>query len=286
MDGNGQWNVADIVYIVDRIHAAVYTPTMPAGCLPATFVAAVVSPNDRTASQVPSSVRLHRIYEAAPSLEGNHVYLKQNETDPLELMLCLDNNAVVQAMQVDLVLPAGVALGLSSAKVIVARTSKHALSCLPVAGSDNRYRLLLWSMSAGQAINGVEGPLLTMRLKVPAGVVGTAVGFDSLTAYVEEAVLTGDDLKTLPSITYERPLSFPSILDEETVEVWSEAPGRLSIRGGNLGRIHVFTPDGLLVQTTEGNGLKDRHLTLRPGLYLVEIERLEHPRIHRKVLIP
>ena len=286
LDGNGSWNVVDIVQLVDLIHAAEYTPIMPAGCLPVNNAPLAGSPGTTMTNRIPSSVRLSRIYEALPTNTGNHVYLRQSETDPYALHLCLDNKDVVQAMQVDLVLPHGVTMVPSSAKVVGTRTSKHALSCLPVAGSANRYRLLLWSMSMGQMLSGCEGPLLTVRLTPSKAVVGKEGLADSLTAFVEEAVLTSDDYLTLPSITYDRPLSFQSITDETTVEVWSDAPGQLWVHGSNLGRIQVYTSDGLLVEATQGNGMTDHHLTLRPGLYLVDIERLDQPRIHRKVLIP
>jgi hypothetical protein len=119
-------------------------------------------------------------------------------------------------------------------------------------------------MSMGQMLGGCEGPLLTVRLTPSKAVVGKEGLADSLTAFVEQAVLTSDDYLTLPSITYDRPLSFQSITDEATVEVWSEAPGQLWVHGSNLGRIQVYTPDGLLVKATQGKGDEDHHL--RSGL--------------------
>lgn len=285
MDENGQLNVADIVRIVDLIHAAVYTASMPAGCLAFSGMPLAGATPGEVVSRVPSSVRMHQVYQAAQSSPGNHLYLNQAEADPYTLHLCLDNSDVVQALQVDLVLPSGYALNQASLAVVGNRATKHTLSCLPVAGSRNRYRLLLWSMALGQTLAGKEGALLTCRLKAPIESGHSSVEADSLKAYVEEAVLTGDDLKTLPSTTYERPLSFQVTQEDASVEVGSDAPGQLWVTGLNLGRIQVFTPDGRLVQTTQGNGKTTRRLTLRPGLYLVEIERPENPRFHRKVLV-
>lgn len=286
MDDNGQLNVADIVRIVDVIHAAVYSPSMPAGYLTPSAAPEDRSSTSTAANRVASSVRLHRVYESASSMAGNHVYVRQSDSDPYLMQFCLDNTEAVQALQADIVLPAGYALTPSSFMLMTDRVKRHAVSCLPVQGASGRYRLVLWSMSNNQLFEGSEGALLTFNMQALTVVSDEVpLGEDSLAVYVEEAVLTGGNLNTLSSLTYETLLSFPQTYDDNAPKVGSDVPGQLWISANDVERIQVFTPDGRLVDEVNGFGLSFQRLSLRSGIYVVTIMRKAFPVTRLKAVV-
>jgi hypothetical protein len=68
LDGNGSWNVVDIVQLVDLIHAAEYTPHHACRLSASSTIAPLAgSPGTTLTNRIPSSVRLSRIYEALPT---------------------------------------------------------------------------------------------------------------------------------------------------------------------------------------------------------------------------
>lgn len=278
MDGNGVLNVVDIVHLVDAIHAAGFDASKPAGYLTTASTPQVPA---QGLIPVPSSVRLYQAYEAASSVAGNHVYLRPSGTDVGLVYLCLDNREVVQALQTDVVLPDGYTMQQASCLLSIERAGSHTVSCQPVPGDRGRYRLLLWSMHGDRVFEGHDGALVSFRVQPPASL-GVA---PDPTAYVDQAVLTGERMNTLSSLTYETLLSVPQAEETVATRVASDAPGQLLIQSGTLDRVRVFTPDGRLVDEVQAPGLTQLRVALKAGVYVVAIAGREGPASYLRAVV-
>jgi hypothetical protein len=258
IDGNGLWNVVDVVKLVDIINAVTPPSQMPAS---------------RTAANN------LQMYDAQAATVSNHVYLRQSETNSTALDLCLDNIDEVQAFQVDLILTPGLLLETAAASLIPERSDGHVLSLKCLSETENRYRLLVWSLRTDNALKGNAGAVVRLKMHRHSTNEG-----DTLTGSLEQSVLTGMDMKAVSSRTYDTRLS----LAGEVVETvaGSDGNGSLWVRGHNLKEIEVYDLTGKKVAEASGvaNGLV--RIRVCPGFYLVRASHEILPSAVMKVIVP
>jgi len=275
MDGNGAWNVLDVVRLVDVINSITYSALAPAGR---------VSNASSMRVATSSSMLIKEPYNVTTATVDNHLYLNQSLEDPTVLELCLDNNEVVQALQVDIVLPEAVSLVMEETSLSARCAQNHTIKLVPMDADGHRYRALIWSMASNQSFSGNSGKLVSFRIKPP--VAESDAGSDTLKGVLDQSVLTGHDMTTLHSLSYETKLNVFGKETPATSSAGSGRNGQLWVRGTSLKRIRVYDLMSLLVADIPCVGETGVITTVRPGCYLVKVEQRNTAVKIFKVLVP
>jgi|GEM_PF-1225385 len=270
IDENSVWNVADIVKVVEIINAA--------------STSASIS-TDRTSSIFSFTdgyTVVLSAYNAETAIPGNHLYLKQDEADPTIIHLCLNNSDEVQALQTDIILSEGLALETESATLSSDRTTGYNMSLTCVSAIENRYRLLVWSLSIDNALFGSSDTLVCLHVVQAT----SADKQDSLSGYLEQALLTGMDMKTISCLTYATQLAFAQ--NEAVVQAvaGSDGNGNLWVKGSLLRKVVIFDPRGLKLAVNECPGENGFSTQIQPGIYIVVVEQETLPQSVFKVFVP
>ncbi len=275
MDENGVWNILDVVRMVDVINATTYSVASPAGRINS------VSPANESAA---SGVLLKQPYHLDQASPSNHIYLTQSKEDPTLLDICLDNHDAVQAMQVDVVLPEDVSLVLEETSLSPRCASSHTLKLVPVSADGRRYRLVLWSMSTGKSFSGNSGTLVSLRIH-PRNM-ETKLVQDVRKGYLDQSVLTGLEMTTVQSFSYETELDVSGKQSSVKASVGSGTNGQLWVKGENLRRITVIDMMSRMVADMAGFGGTTCTTTVNPGCYLVKVEQNNGSSAVFKILVP
>jgi len=269
LDENGVWNVIDVVQLIKLINET--------AILPSNAAALVLSTS-------PRSIRVLQPYQATSGGVDNHVYLTQSSDNSAEIALCLDNENAVQALQADIVLPEGLSLVTGEAALKPERAQTHTFSVQAVAGDLRRYRVLVWSMQTGKTFSGNTGALLTLKTQQSSNVAATAN--DTATAYLDESVLTGLDLRTLKSLTYETRLNFSDAAISSDIRAGSAGKGLLWVKGKGLSQVTVFDLRSIVVSECLNVVGSSVVIPLRKGFYLVKaVQANKAPKV-LKVYVP
>ena len=275
MDENGVWNVLDVVRLVNAINSTIYSAVSPAGRIK------VASLSDESPA---SGVLLKQPYQVGVATTSNHLYLTQSSDDPAMLNLCLDNHDAVQALQADIVLPEGMTLIPEATSLTARCASTHTLKLVPVSNEDNRYRLVIWSMSTGIPFTENSGALVSLNSKQRD--TKSESGDDVLKGFLEQTVLTGLNMTTLNSFSYETALEMPGHEPLLKVVVGTGPDGKLWVKGENLEHITVFDVTGRKVSELPCFGERSCSFTLRSGCYMVKVEQGKDSASVFKVLVP
>jgi hypothetical protein len=262
MDGNGVWNIVDVVRLVDAINATTYQAVSPVGYSMVDLPLKVTRAN---------GVFLKQPYNITTATNSNHLYMNQSPEDPTRINLCLDNHDGVQALQADILLPEAVSLIPEATKLTVRCASTHTYTLVPVSKGENRYRLVIWSMTSGMSISGDEGTLVTLRVKTSD--VKSDEGTEVLKGSLEQTVLTGLDMTTLNSFSYETELKMPGKQPTIKVAVGSGQDGTLWVKGENLEHITVYDVMGRTVSEQACFGERTYNTAVGSGCYVVKVQQ-------------
>ncbi|MCX6309712.1 MAG: dockerin type I domain-containing protein [Bacteroidia bacterium] len=191
LDNNGFLNVADITRMVVIINAS-----------GATLRSSSIEPA--------SGFRALVLYDKQSAASGNNLYLRQSFAEKNCLELCLDNTTPVQACQVDISLPTGVTLQTSLVSGKTFRQNGHLIQVSPIGL--NKYRLLAYALRPDAAFKGDTGVLALLPIQETAPMLAA-----NYPVYLDAPVLTGMNLTTIPSYSYDLSDSLGSLNLADTV---------------------------------------------------------------------
>jgi len=250
MDANGFWNIADITKLVVLINAK-----------------KTISQSNFDTRVLTSSTDNLRLYDVATAPLGNNFFIRQSESDSTSLELCLDNMDSIQAFQVDVLLPDGIALNTEQVSQNANRNSGHLFSVSKISDAENRYRLLSYSLRPQSKITGNTGVIACLPFTLRKGL--------PLAMYpiiMEKPVLTGMDMVAVNSLTYDSRITVgsPKALIAPVTVGSSEASG-LWVRGVGLRTITILDISGRVLLQQDLQGADFYSAKLDAGVYLVRV---------------
>jgi len=275
MDGNGAWNILDVVRLVNVINSYTYSAIAPAGR---------VTKASSVREVAASSLLLKQPYNVATATLDNHLYLNQSTEDPTLLELCLDNHDAVQAMQVDIVLPEAVSLVMEETSLSARCASDHTMKLVSTDENGHRYRAIIWSMATNKPFSGKSGKVVSLRIKQRDAEIDSVS--DVRKGYLDQSVLTGLEMTTLHSLSYETELAAYGKKSPAAIAVGSGKNGQLWVKGESLKRVTVYDLMSLQVADIPCIGEASVATTVRQGCYLVKVQQRNMAVNVFKVLVP
>jgi len=258
LDNNGFLNVADITRMVVIINAS--------GTL-------LRSSSVESTSDNRSLV----LYDRQSVVSGNNLFLRQSFTGQNCLELCLDNATPVQACQVDISLPSGVTLQNVSSKTF--RQNGHLIQVSQIGS--NTYRLLAYALRPDAAFKGNTGILALLPLQVPVSM--SAANYP---VFLEAPVLTGINLKTVPSTGFDLSATVGSLQPSETcLKAGTDGKSGLWVQGMGLTEVSVWNLSGQLLEHQLLNGTTSYSASLPKGVYVVRARSDSKTVLNQKVVV-
>lgn len=262
MDGNGVWNILDVVRLIDVINTS-------------DDEGALLVATNKVESQLRASrgggIFLPQAYNAYTASGSNHLYLSQTPDDLSTIHICLDNKETVQAMQTDIILPEHTMLLPEATRLSPRCTSTHTFSLVPITRDTNRYRLMIWSMTPDEPVSGGKGIVVSLGIRNKEVKSGSSK--EPLRGKLQYTVLTGMNRATLTNYSYETELLRPGQQALTGVTVGSGPDGVIWVMGENLEHVAIYDLTGRLVTEKACFGNPTCSATVGPGCYVVKVRK-------------
>ncbi|MDD4770404.1 MAG: dockerin type I domain-containing protein [Bacteroidales bacterium] len=261
MDGNGKWNVVDVVLLIDRIHTGLYDPLLQR-----------VELRQGAASL--------REYIAENAQNGNHLYFTQSEEHPDVLELCLRNPSEAYALQFDVLLPDFCSLDVHNTRLNPTRAGQHVASIRKAADGSSRYRILIYSLQSNHCLDGSDGVILRAALdsKSEQG---------SMEARLGSAVMTNNRLQSEAIQTYDTKLAHPTETPTSyAFDCGSEGDRCLWFQSASLADVSLMNVAGVVLQNWKADAARYSTGVLQRGTYLLKATFSDRCVSRRKVFVP
>jgi Leucine-rich repeat (LRR) protein len=259
IDGDGLWNIVDITKLVAIVNTA-ETKTK-------SIQTKVLTTENQS------------LYLSGNVFSGNNLYVRQATDNSSCLEICLDNMDDVQAFQADLILPEGLSFSEDQIQQNTDRNSGQTCSICQL--SANRYRLLSYALEADAAFTGKSGALFRLQIE------GTeAVSSGTYPIMMQQVVLTGMDLKSVSSNTYDAVLKIEhSSESTESITFGTTAESMLWVKGLDLLELTVWDYTGRLIAQNTMDRVDYYSVPLKKGFYLVKVKSASIQECYQKVAV-
>jgi hypothetical protein len=264
IDGNGLWNIADITKMVVIINSQNIGPQ--------------ASSHSRSQATTEDYLSLYN-YSSAPL--GNHLYFRQSEKDSTCLNLCLDNVEAVQALQVDIVLPEGFSFKTNESEPTMIRSAEHLFSFSKISDTENRYRLLFYSLKSDAVFTGNSGVIASLSLDVKDN-----MPLDTYPVLMDQSVMTGLDKTPINGLTYDLGLKIGTPAEVvEPIIIGSSGSGNIWVRGSALLGVSVYDVAGkkLIEKDLKESDFFETKLPF--GMYIVNVRSKSMTQCIKKVCV-
>lgn len=259
LDNNGFLNVADITKMVVIINAAGITL--------------------RSSTVETSTDRLLVLYDQQSAVSGNNLYIRQSDTTKNCLELCLDNANPVQALQVDIRLPAGVSLQTASVSGKTFRQNGHLIQVSSIGL--NNYRLLAYALRPDAAFKGDTGVLALLPLMLPE-----ILPASNYPVYLNAPVLTGMNRTTVPSRGFDLSAKLGAVQSSDrSLKAGTDGQSGLWVQGMGLTEVFVWNLSGQLLEHQRLNGTNTFSASFPKGVYVVRAQSDSKNELNQKVVV-
>lgn len=254
MDGNGVWNIADIVKMVEVINSGSLRSGYTEGRIPV-------------------------YYKRENAATGNHMYLKQVENTPSRLELFLNNPEDIKAFQTDIILPAN--LSFKSMVDFSVRAKNFIYSLVRVTQNENRWRLIAYSLRPDDVISGDEGLLAVLELE-------DILQTDQVdcNAFLESAVFTGSTYNELSGFVYDAEMHFDlGNLNLPDYELAGTAKKIVLRANKNLSVVICDLPGKSVLNADIAKGGNEIY-NVMSGIYLLKLTPEGNKTEYKKLIVP
>lgn len=263
LDFNGKFNIIDITKMIEIINS-VNTTGGPYQ----------VSMRKKTAS------RALNFFNEQGSTTGNHMYMKQSDANPMIIDLYMKNVDIIQAFQVDVLLPDNCGLKQTDMVSKTYRSKNHSLSVKKISEIENKWRIIAYSLKSGDIFTDNEGIVASLDIITEDGAENGVYPL-----FMDNPVVTSIDMNSLVPGIYDTELTITKSIGEDLITKIISGKGQIIITGNEFINASVFNLSGNKITGLSCSDSNNRTIIINPGFYIVELLMNDGKKKQEKVIV-
>ncbi len=263
LDFNGKFNIIDITKMIEIINSVNTT-----------------GGSYQVSMRKKTDARALNLFNEQGSSTGNHMYMKQSDTNPMIIDLYMKNVDIIQAFQVDVLLPDNCGFKQIDMVSKSYRSKNHSLSVKKISEIENKWRIIAYSLKSGDIFTESEGIVASLDI-IPEDCAENGV----YPLFMDNPVVTNIDMNSLVPSIYDTELSITKNIEEDFNTKVISGKGQIMITGEDLIDAAVFNLSGNKITSLSCYDSNNRTIFLKPGFYIVELVMSDGKKRQEKVIV-
>ena len=194
--------------------------------------------------------------------------------------LYLKNTDIIQAFQVDVLLPDNCGFKQTDMVSKPYRSKNHSLSVKKISEIENKWRIIAYSLKSGDIFTDNEGIVASLDI-----ITEDAVENGVYPLFMDNPLVTGINMNSLVPGIYDTELSISRTIWEDLITKIISGKGQIMITGKDFNAVSVFNLSGNIIAGLISSDSDNHTIILKPGFYIVELTMRDGKKKQEKVIV-